>query len=704
VSAKAGLSDGEPAKVRRAKRRDRTLSESSAYSCRFHAMARALGFSFRGWVTLCWVGCVPLAACGALLGVDAEDNAPHSAQGGANPESSGGTFASGGHGATSGDGSGGRATAMSGGSPSQFGGDGGEPNPVAGTSGGSTPAATGGSVAIGTAGETNAGSAGEGGMPNPPLRPPFLDEPCTSADERACTPASNSLVLRCNKGAWAVDDTCLSSERCDPVHPGCVALDPACLEQASDGPRCVQSEVIDCGPKVVTAVHLVCPFGCQGGACLPGNGDQLTLHTDFCKSARLYWAPEISVCFDRADSSLLDLVRDEVETTWQRPLNIQFTGWSSCDESAADVQVTFEDDCRGSLVNAPVLGDPDSGEPSPVRICRSVRAANGARVELADSVLRLLARHQFAHVLGLDDSSPDHSTMMLRGIEESRADTLTPTLDDVVGEWSTDSPFEASLFYHYGRKPPKSLTNANGECLAAVDGAPNWQSCISGVSAMSWEFASSGVRLLDESAQCLRAAGSTPGSAVEFATCDLNPNTPAQHWALAHAQWRTQNLCVTASAPPSVGTPISAAACGEVGEPTQSWFFELVGTGSGNVDYTARIHLSDSSYCVALLTSPGEKTPFLLQPCSSVSNAQSLFSLKADGTVWFRGWQLIFNSPGGVLFPQQTGPNIYWVQTGALEGIGTFAGSALTRSADGSLFVSPIAGRASKEQLFDAYF
>jgi hypothetical protein len=550
----------------------------------------------------------------------------------------------------------------------------------------------------GTGGQTPGGAGGEGGSED---RGAILGEPCTDETQSntACTSASPHLVLKCASGAWAVHTTCPSDRACVPERSNdepadCVALSPSCTDSYTNVCR-GENVLVDCETFRPFSVIRYCPYRCLDGACLPGTGDQLTVHTGTGSGA--WFRPRtMPVCVldanESDDEDLVGWIRDEVEHTWGRTYNYNFEGWTDCGTlPEAGVVLSFESECRGHLVNDI---DPRS-ELVRLEICRSFYLEGDAELRPVEKPLaRFLARHHFGHVIGVPDSisSGLPRTAMVRGIE------LTRTTEYEI------SPGELDVAKNYCgatcRKHPRALVTTRGRCLEVVDGSIVVRSCADHDDSEPQDFTLRGSELLTANPeQCVGI--SQPGQATVLAgEC----TTMSEHFALTGASLRSLGRCVTpASLPASPGTALWIGACDAVPESWTGWSFEV--TGSTDNGLLARIRHDD--LCVSV--PGGAEAPSLvleLSPCETGDDqTDQTFELRHDGEIGFgelclywetlEGSVYLYDECGGVF-------NRQWTVTGALT---TPSGLALTLGdGDAPATAMPLDAEAIETQTFDFYF
>jgi hypothetical protein len=533
----------------------------------------------------CLLAAALLLCCGRLLGIEPGERLVPGPEGGTSD--SGGTNA----------------------------GDAGSTAGEAGLAGAGALAAQGG---VGDAGEIAAGAA-TGGSDSAPT-PPDVGVGCEGEEVKACSSTNPRLLLQCAAGVWQGLATCRNLERCDPEQQQCRPLAADCKEHP-DG-HCDIDFLIDCADNPFVPPKRECPFGCANGACLPGTGDQLIVHTEPHRNGAMPWpdAP-IAVCFSGGDStrSLRHWTRSSVEQGWGRYLDIDFVGWETCESAETPgVHVEFLEDCRGRTASAVSLGYPGAGKQLIVGICRSYRDDAGGKLrDLEEAVVRFVALHQFGHVLGLHeaDKAAVHYTgnIMARGI---RSSTVAPML------WADDI---AVLGSELGYKPEASIVHVSGWCLDTTGGQVALSRCSASEAQRLRPLAD---RLeLAGTSNCLMVEGQTSLLGVYFTDCPLRVKYAL---ALRRARWGTPGFCVAPrTLPVTPGTPVETRSCTEVGEVSQTWSFEVAATTEQRLQ--ARIRFVAQDYCLA---APQELGGYggvpTLEPCSSTD---TLFELGPDGRV-----------------------------------------------------------------------
>jgi hypothetical protein len=633
-------------------------------------MKRRAGFRTAtpvGWA----VGCGSLVACSTIFGID-------------EPAQPGGSSGAGAEGGSTSMGGARGGTAQSGRSGKDGDGSGGDSGSSGNASGGAT----------GSAG-------GEGGAGGEMDRGAILGESCTLGEtlgNRACTSASRQLVLQCRARdgglpVWEVYETCDSYEVCVPgdadVRAQCEELSDDCA--ASYTSVCTgANRLLDCETRRPEATYRYCPFKCEGGACLPGVGDQLIVHT---RDVPLTGTATrtIPVCVldaVRDDDVLVEWIRDEVERTWARTVDYEFVDWAACDERLPETGVilSFASDCRGRLVN-----DFENGSPARVEICRSFFDAAGD-LHLAqdeEALVRFLTRHQFGHVIGVGDTD-FHSrerTTMVRGIELDR-----------IAEYGISALEQAASRAYCSlscRKHPGALVTVLGRCLEVTPDGIVPSSCVSDESnstTQNFTLRSSELLSLDQG----RCVGVSDES-ILVDECGIQ----SERFAFRAARWSSFGRCVMPAAlPVSPGTAVVMGACEPVGDSTQAWTFDVFDANADGL--SARIRFGDD--CVTVpVAAPDPNTVLELHPCAAQGSSEQTFVLRHTGEIGYGevcfDWEL---ADGSVVLRSTCASSARWLLTGALS---TLSGRALTlRLDEGRVTVSALLGLPTEEQTFDFYF
>ncbi|HEX6271724.1 MAG TPA: hypothetical protein VFZ53_01725 [Polyangiaceae bacterium] len=545
---------------------------------------------------------------------------------------------------------------------------------VAGTASGRGGTHASGSGGASGSGAGSGGSAGEeggaGGEPGPDPGP-TLGEACDANGEWSCTTANPNITLACEDGTWRLDSFCRHEQRCNPATAECEGLSTSCVAGANAVCASDGGKVIDCSVSQFQPPSRICPYGCQAGRCSPGTGDELIVHTedDDDQGGLARWSIPIPVCFLKSDTDVPPAwIRSEVERTWGRYLNVEFTGWGECSSpTVAGVVIEFLENCELRLGGKPPTGSPGREEQSRVGICKSYRNAAGELEEMKNNepLLRFVVRHQFGHVLGLDESEqPSTDTVMVRALEKSNAARLQLTHNDV----------NRYFAFSYQYKPPRTLVTTSGLCLTAFGSTVRPAPCSQSGSGRFLFNAGEVQSALDGVPGCLTLSGGD-GDTVGLAPC----GTASSAIRMARARWSTPDRCVAPDFP-APGSAVSTGPCAPVGDPAQAWFFEPV--ASERQKLSARIRFSPTGDCLSV---PGgaaslSDTP-LLEACGQTVLERHVFYLWINGQISFgvttAGLPAIclqWNSPDSTLYFGSCNFDTYWL-SGALE---TADGLALT--------------------------
>lgn len=526
-----------------------------------------------------------LVSCGALLGIDPsvrriEGNA---GEGGA-PAGAGGDDDSG-----AGTGAGEAGT-----------GGGGAANGGTGASGEA------GAPGIGTSGEGGGGASGSGGGGTTTPKPGGI---CASQGQKIC---SANAVLQCKDGVWHLWEVCREAHGCDPAALTCLDFHHDCVAHPEG--LCVDTSLIDCASNPITPPERVCPFGCATGACLPGTGDQLIVHTEPHGVSGAQRSGDIPVCFaSNPGADLKRWIRSAVEQGWARYLAVEFTGWGECESEPRGVILEFPENCRGRIaspVRARTSNDVQNDAEQRVGICRSYFDASGERHDLDENeaLVRFVARHQFGHVLGLREAGiHDVSTVMVRGVRSAHIDS-TVWADDIRGLGPG--------------KPEGAIVSASGSCLDAPGSVGLWNCSGSA----SERFLALPERIEVLGGNCLGVSVEAAG-AVSCSTLDT-----ANAFALRRARWSAPGYCVAPrELPVTPGTLLATQPCTAVGEASQTWAFDIVGINAATGRPHARIRFVAENYCVSVAEPfRGAGDVPTLEPCGT---ADALFVLGPGGDV-----------------------------------------------------------------------
>jgi hypothetical protein len=626
-----------------------------------------------GWM----LGCGCLFSCSAIFGIDESDRRDEPELGGAGAADPGSGGLS-----TGGRSTGGRST---GGTP---------------TGGRDGNGGQGGGGAVGnqagTAGQTPGGTGGEGGGED---RGAILGEPCTIEEtltNTACTVASPHLVLECYSGVWRVKQWCEADQACIPEKSDveqaqCRNISGSCADSYTNVCQ-GQNVLVDCETFRPDRVLRQCPFGCREGACLPGTGDQLIVHTGPGGGAftRRLTLPVCVLVENDGDEDLVGWIRDEVERTWARHTNFNFEGWAECPTLPDEgVVLSFESACRGHLVN-----DIDPrGTLVRLEICRSFYLESDAELQdVKEPLARFLGRHHFGHVIGVPDLDSRRPTTMVRSIELTRIteyEISSAELGLTTGFCAPDC-----------RKHPGALVTYRGRCLEAYDGSIVARTCAEHGEFEPQDFTlrMSELFMGADAQQCVTVAQVGQNTEVRAGEC-----TPTnERFALKNAALRSLGFCAApASLPATPGTALWIRACDAVPESWTGWSFEV--TGANDIGLLARIRYED--LCVSVPGGAGAANLVLeLRDCEEEqANGEQTFELRHNGEIAFGDNCFAWDDEGSVYLNGYCGGSFsdHWTVTGALT---TSTGLALTLTEDDGVTAQQLDGTPSETQTFDFYF
>jgi hypothetical protein len=153
------------------------------------------------------------------------------------------------------------------------------------------------------------------------------------------------------------------------------------------------------------------------------------------------------------------------------------------------------------------------------------------------------------------------------------------------------------------------------------------------------------------------------------------------------------------------------ASCKAVGDPTQSWFFEVYDSVS-TAGYVTRIQFSDSGLCATIPGGvvAGGMVP-LLEPCGPLYQADQLFYVRRPG-------EIAFGNPNGqtCLAWETLNSEIYLWSCGFFNLRNNFVVSGSIESTNGDVLrvmpddepqtvtAVPADGLPERDQIFDWYF
>ena len=492
---------------------------------------------------------------------------------------------------------------------------GGEGGAEAGSAGsGAFPGGEGGNGlgASGGSGAGRAGSGGKGGKGGSPSHggnagttsseagrageePARAGNPCDHEGALACALAAARDRLFCEGGRWTERFPCSDGRYCDRRSGACGVAYDGCTGDTKPGAKhcggLLTSDLVTCGPDLVTAEIEHCVFGCSSEkrACLQQYGTRLQLEQPPRVTAvGAFWpAPpsgdtQVPVCVTNPEATLPEgdedslakqvrYVRDEVESTWGRYGGVAFTGWGPCESAATGVKLSLvgvsghDDPCTAELGGIDRVGYPGKAGSLDLRLCIRFRDTNGDARTASEELLRIVARHEFGHALGFDD--------LFKTYDDLELDFMTPAVDTAR---LTSYPFEHQhiwgLQQAYGRKPSGALVAPNGHCVARTSNGELALDVCDASPAQQFRFVD-GQLAHEATATCLRA---DPGDgAVSLSTCTAAPPAAEQSWQLGAVQvWSYGGLCL--------GTPsgeLKLEAC-RAGDPEHLWDVDWLDDGT----------------------------------------------------------------------------------------------------------------------------
>ena len=398
-------------------------------------------------------------------------------------------------------------------------------------------------------------------------------------------------------------------------------------------------------------------------------------------SAVTPWLLPISVCFrsETESDSLIGVIRDEAERSWGRFLNIEFSGWSACTEPADGprVEIEFLEDCRSRLgSDVPLGGKSVEAEVARVGICRSYRDSGDVLQDIAqhEALLRFVTRHQLGHVFGWedDDSLSPEPTAMAPALREADADSLVLT-SALLRRYRFNTP--------YTHKPSGTLVTTHGVCLSPEGSGLTLRACSEAGSGRFDLYGDQVNSVLSAAPGCIGATLDEPVARLEECA---TPPSPSQ-FAMRRTRWSTPERCVMPEHAVA-GSPVVTAPCAPVGDPSQAWYFEILGQTERR-STVARLRFAATGHCLAI--AEGAANSFdvpLLEACNDALQSRHLFQLWSDGEISIGSDPpgganvlcLEWDHPQSVLYFGSCTLDEYWF-SGALE---TPTGLVLTRVAD----------------------
>ena len=566
----------------------------------------------------------------------------------------------------------------------------------------------------GAGGESRGGSAGQGmaGSPSGGIVQPGTA--CTVAGAVACsadtvsdtTGVSTSWLL-CERGTWKDGGDCPDAEVCDRRSGSCASYFSLECQVGKPGTQyCATadsgaSEVVTCGLDLVSAEIDECTFGCQAGVgCAPPVGDEVVIEPVPPPSGptRAYWpGGAVPVCVTNPERPEWVSVEDEIARTWGRFGGIAFTGWGNCDGGV--VATLRTDVCESELGSVDRVGYPGPTGSVNLSLCTLYDDASGAESTTSDALLRLVARHEFGHVLGFADAADPNALgdVMARGIHTSELDQYPFTAADI-----------GMLVEAYGRKPAGALVDERGDCLTFTNAALGFGLC-DGSAPQAFEF-TGGELVHPDTGTCLSSA---PSAAATLAACVTgSPAAANQAWQPAEVEVRGfGGSCLQTQT--SGSTPaLTVDACPAFGTANALWAVESVDAGA-----RVRIRQAGTTQCVTadlvdlgLSVDDCDNCPAVDAACDVVDR----FSVTSAGQIRSGSYcfaEDAFGEPGDYetphfglsLTPCTLASSMLWNLSGRIE---STAGAALTWSSDSAASPpssAPI-GSTSGSQIFDFYF
>jgi hypothetical protein len=423
-----------------------------------------------------------------------------------------------------------------------------------------------------------------------------------------------------------------------------------------------------------------------------------------------FWpGPTIPVCFvnpeaDEYTRAASTFIPDEIERKWGRYAGIGFTGWNACTDESIGVKVTFvaldtRSPCIDELGGIDRIGYPGIGGSVNLKICMRYTDAEARGRTANEALIRLVALHEFGHVLGFDDLAKyyEPNEFMASAINGDRAENY---LFDRQHVWR--------LQQAYGRKPSGSLVDARGHCLTVTSAELGFEAC-DGNPSQAFDF-KNGQLWHAQTGNCLHADSST--GAIDLSPCVSEGTAPAdeQSW-LPDRDWLRGfgGQCVT--------NEVYLRNC-------LAYPSEAPPSGVEFVDGGRRIRIVTGASTCAEAVEPSNEPPKVsdLGACDSCTDPYPActdpdrFKLESDGRLEIDG--RCFETPvtsapeewaepsegAVVLLPCALRPNMYWNLTSRWV---NQAGQILTRSTDTGtpvLVTHPIEDAATPNDFFDFYW
>jgi hypothetical protein len=307
--------------------------------------------------------------------------------------------------------------------------------------------------------------------------------------------------------------------------------------------------------------------------------------------------------------------------------------------------------------------------------------------------LRLVARHEFGHVLGFEH------LVVGDGFNEFFASVIQLTN---LGDMRFYYPHVGRLQWTYGAKPSGSLTTYRGKCL---DSDLMLSSC-AGSSAQRWSLLGDELEQAT-TGQCL---GMTEdGAAMGLVTCEsAEPAIASANWRLSRVQVRSYGgLCLEEADFGGGEFGVPAEECKDFDYEKQ--LFDVEGIENGR-----KIRLRRGSRCVEL--DSAVRSPWL-KPCDDCAlddpacDALDRLELTDQGQLALGGnclqsptfeWTNIQPEPGQVLIePCEALPNFRWNLSGVLQREDGLTVTPTVDSGDGLFTTGAFESSLTSTQVFD---
>jgi hypothetical protein len=597
---------------------------------------------------------------GSALGGSAEDPGGNTSRGGTNPAGAAGSqsVSTGGRGTTS------------------AGGAGGSPRPPAsgGPSAGETvgPAGSHGSGEGGAQGDE--GGAGAAGGPAPTVVFTRAGEPCERSGALSCVAPLSRRRNVCRGGVWSEQaDLCPNGSSCDRRNGACQAIASECVGKQPGDTLCRPFPTdettflsqVTCGPDLVSVEVTDCDLTCNPelGRCVSPTSNQMYVEKPPPIRAVEAWWPNapIRVCFEPgSDTALRAVVRAEIESTWGRYSALDFVGWDDCADESSSVKVHFEPVCTDVLGSIDRFGYPGPRDNTEVGLCLQYRQGARAAQSTTEPLLRLVARHEFGHVLGFEH------LLMGDGGNEFFASVLRLTN---LADMKFYYPHIGRLQWTYGAKPSGSLATYRGKCL---DGELAFSSC-AGFDGPRWNLLGNELEQT-KSGQCLGTLES--GAAIGLVTCDsaAAPAAASGNWRLSRVHVRAYGgLCLEEMDFGGGELGVPTKPCADFGYEKQ--LFDVEGVENGR-----KLRMRRGSLCIELDST--FRSP-KLKPCDDCAledpdcDALDRFELTSQGYLTLGGnclrgptfdWLYPEPEPGQVTIETcEASPPFRWNLSGVLQ-------------------------------------